>query len=556
LKSSEEFVFVAVSYRSFRSRRAFLRASAALGVSYGLGGRVLDAGQLHVAQTMGSHPPAPPRIPLLNPFDLAPFVDALPIPETARPEHVGVAGQPLRYRIRMREIEVTMHRDMKPTRVWSYGDAAVGATIEARSGVPLEVEWVNELPQRHFLPIDHTLCGCGPGVPDVRAVVHVHGGRTAAKDDGYPADWYVPGQSRVLHYANGQDATTLWYHDHTMGINRLNIYAGLMGFYLIRDAREDALGLPRGEHAIPLVLYDRNFTKDGQLYYPISWDPKKPWVPEVFGDAIVVNGKVRPYLEVQPRQYRFRMLNAANGRFFRLSFSHGRTVVPFVQIGSDQGLLAAPVEHTQPLTLAPAERADVLVDFSGMRGQTVHLLNSAFEIVEFRVGNGAAEKPKALPAVLSTIDRLPEASAVATRQITLHEYDDDYARSMVMLLNRKRWNDPVTEQAKLGSTEIWEFVNLTEDTHPMHLHLVRFQILDRRPIDVFEFLLNKKTKFTGPAQAPAAHELGWKDTAQCSPEMITRLLVKFEGYRGRYLYHCHILEHGANEMMRPYDVIA
>jgi spore coat protein A len=539
---------VAGSYRFFGSRRTFLQASAVLGVSYGLGGRALEAGQLHVAQTMGAHPPAPPRIPLQNAFELAPFVDALPVPERAKSERAG-AGT--RYRVRMREIEVPMHRDMKPTRLWSYGDAAAAPVLEARKGEAVEVEWANDLPKEHFLPIDHTLHGCGAGVPDVRAVVHLHGGRTAAEDDGYPEDWYVPGQSKVFHYANGQGAATLWFHDHAMGINRLNIYAGLVGMYLLRDAREDALELPRDGHEVPLVLCDRNFTKDGQLYYPVSWDPAKPWVPEVFGDAIVINGKVRPYFEVEPRQYRFRVLNAANGRFFHLSLSQGH----LVQIGSDQGLLAEPVEHTRPMTLAPAERADVLVDFSAMRGGRVYLRNAAFEVLEFRVGNGAAERPKPLPPELNTIVRTPELSAVATKQITLHEYDDDYARSMVMLLNRKHWHEPVTETAKLGSTEIWEFVNLTEDTHPMHLHLVRLQILDRRPLDTFAFLIHKQTKFVGPAQAPAPHEMGWKDTVQCSPGMITRVIVRFEGYAGRYLYHCHILEHESNDMMRPYDVI-
>lgn len=535
---------------SLRSRRSFLHTSAALGLGYCFRDSLLaQSSQLHPAQTMHARPPAPPKVPLLNALELAPFVDPLPIPAPAEPVSVSGAA---RYRITMRQIEAQMHRDMKPTRLWSYGSHACGPMLEAHSGEPIEVEWVNELPRRHFLPIDHTLHGCGAGVPEVRATVHLHGGRNRTRDDGYPDDWYGPGHSRVCHYANPQDATMLWYHDHAMGINRLNVYAGLFGPYLLRDKQEAALELPRGEYEVPLLLYDRNFTLNSELYYPVSWNPAKPWVPECFGDAMVINGKIRPYFNVEPRLYRFRVLNAANGRFFSLSLSHGQ----LTQIGSDQGLLASPVIHTRPLVLAPAERMDLLIDFSQMRGQRVHLQNGALGILEFRVSNGAAHKPRPLPRTLRNIERLQESSVVQTRQVTLHEYDDDYARSMVMLLNRKRWHEPVSERATLNSTEIWEFVNLTEDTHPMHMHLVRFQVLDRRPFDTFSFLIQKQLHFTGALQRPALNEMGWKDVVQCSPAMITRVIVRFEGYTGRYLYHCHILEHAANDMMRPYEVIA
>jgi spore coat protein A len=336
-----------------------------------------------------------------------------------------------------------------------------------------------------------------------------------------------------------------------MGLNRLNIYAGLFGMFLIRDEAEDALHLPSGACEVPLMLCDRNFTADGQLFYPTSGDPEHPWVPEFLADAILINGKIRPYLNVEPRLYRFRVLNAANSRFFALSLTGH---APFHQIGSDQGLLSAPVELTA-LNLAPAERADLLIDFSALAGRTIHLLNAAFEILEFRVGQSASSTTS-VPATLRTIPRTPESQATVTRTITLNEYQDLRANPMVMLLNRKRWHDPVTETPRLNTTEIWEFVNLTEDVHPMHLHLVRFQLLDRRVFDPYQYLLNKKLKFLAPAEPPRPNELGWKDTIQCPPGMITRIIARFDGYPGKYLYHCHILEHESNDMMRPFEVVA
>jgi spore coat protein A len=352
-----------------------------------------------------------------------------------------------------------------------------------------------------------------------------------------------------------------------MGLNRLNVYAGLVGMFFIRDHQEDALNLPAGKYEVPLILYDRNLTTDGQLFYPVSADPEHPWVSEFAGDAILVNGKIRPFHEVEPRLYRIRLVNAANSRFFRLSVhvldpaasnpSDRTRAVPFHQIGSDQGLLAAPVE-LNVVTYAPGERADLLIDFSQFAGQNVHLRNNAFDILQFRVAQHA-EKPApatVLPKSLRTITHYPVSSAITTRTITLNEYQDDHGNSMVMLLNRKQWHEPVTERPRLNTTEIWEFVNLTEDVHPMHLHLVRFQVLDRRTFDDFEYLMYKKLRYTGPAMPPEPNETGWKDVVQCSAAVITRVLVRFEGYVGSYLYHCHILEHEANDMMRPFEVIA
>ncbi len=508
---------------------------------------------------MGSNPSPPVNaaaapLPMLHSLELPSFVDELPLPERID------AVKDHKIRVTMREIHHKVHRDVPATRIWSYGPTALAPVIEARSNHPVHVEWINQLPQHHFLPIDYTLHGCGHDVPEVRACVHLHGAKAPPKDDGQPEDWFVPGKSRVCTYPVQQEATALWYHDHAMGLNRLNIYAGLMGQFLIRDEHEDSLNLPSGKYELPLTVYDRDFTSDGQLFYPVSPNPAKPWVSEFTADAVMVNGKIRPFATVEPRVYRIRLLNAANSRFFQLSLQSPTSTTPhpkpetFHQIGSDQGLLQAPVALTT-LSIAPGERADLLLDFSQLAGRNVHIRQGAFDILEFRVA-ATAPQPTPLPTTLRTIPRPDPATAVKTRTITLNEYQDGVGNSMVMLLNRTHWHEPVTETPKLNTTEIWEFVNLTEDVHPMHLHLVRFQILDRRVFDTFDYLMHKKLRYISPARAPEANESGWKDVVQCTPGEITRILVHFDGYAGRYLYHCHILEHEANDMMRPFEVIA
>lgn len=296
----------------------------------------------------------------------------------------------------MRQFEARIHRDLKPTRLWGYGASSPGPTLETRSGQGLLVEWVNDLPQQDFLPIDHSIHGAEADKPEVRTVVHVHGGKAPPESDGYPENWLVPGKSAVCHYPNRQDAAMLWYHDHALGINRLNVFAGLLGAFFVRDEFEDSLELPRGKYEIPLIIYDRIFDLEGQLNYPISGDPSKPWTPEVFGDAILVNGKLFPYLEVEPRKYRFRVLNGANARFLHLALSNGQ---PIYQIGTDQGLLAAPVQ-LERVNLAPAERADLIVDFSAAGGQNLVMTNDASGVLQFRVSPGKGLQTSSLPARL------------------------------------------------------------------------------------------------------------------------------------------------------------
>ena len=494
--------------------------------------------------------------PALKPGSLAKFVDPLPIPEAAKAIGVRPApGQPGAkapvYRIAMREIRAKLHRDLPATRLWCYGGSVPGPSLEARSGQGLYIDWPNELPPRHFLPIDHSLHGAEASTPEVRGIVHVHGAKAPPESDGYPEDWYVPGKSRTYFYPNRQEPAALWYHDHTMGINRLNIYAGMFGLFLIRDDVEDALHLPGGRFEIPLLLCDRSLREDGQLDYPVSGDPARPWVPEAFGDVMLANGKAFPFLEVEARRYRFRVLNAANGRFFRLSLGNGRS---FQQIGTDQGLLPAPVTLERTL-LAPAERADLVIDFSGLAGEQIVLRSDSFEVMQFRVVPAKSEDRSLVPPALRPVPKTRESSAARTRPLALIERMSLKGESMEMLLNGTPWHAPVTEKPALDSTEIWSFINTTDDSHPIHLHLVRFQILDRRRFEPFIYLNSREIHYTGPAVAPAAEEAGWKDTVRADPHMVTRIIVRFEGYIGRYVWHCHVLEHEDNEMMRPYEVI-
>jgi spore coat protein A len=484
-------------------------------------------------------------------------VDPLPIPAVSAPDGLRPdPSEPARsipyHRIAMRESETRVHRDLPPTRVWTYAGTMPGPTFEVRSGRGLLVEWHNELPARHFLPIDHSLCGADADRPDVRTAVHVHGARVPAESDGYPEHWIAPGGSALHHYPNRQEAATLWYHDHAIGIERLNQYAGLFGMFLVRDDFEEALGLPSGPYEIPLMLFDRLFEATGQLHYPTSGLAAAPWVPEFMGDALLVNGKLYPYLEVEPRWYRFRVVNASNSRFYDLSLSRR---LPFHQIGTDQGLLPAPVA-LERASLAPGERADITVDFAAAAGDHVVLQNQSFQLLQFRVGRDARRASPPLPSRLRAVPAIAEAAATKTRLLTLNEYKDPKTNGMLTLLNAARWREPVTETPALGSVEIWSLVNTTEDTHPIHLHLVRFQILERQAFDADGYGTSGSITLVGKPVPPAPSEAGWKDTVQAYPGFITRIIVRFEGYAGRYVWHCHVLEHAANEMMRPFEVVA
>jgi len=492
-----------------------------------------------------------------DPNTLAKFVDSLPIPHLAKPN--GSREDPTDrkrrlayYRVVMRQNTIQFHRDLKPSTVWGFEGSVPGPTFEARSGEGILVEWANQLPGRHFLSIDHKIHGAERDEPEVRAVVHMHGAKTRPESDGYPEDWIVPGKSIVYHYPNQQDAATLWYHDHALGINRLNVYAGLVGMFLIRDPHEDALNLPKREQEVPLVLFDRLFTQDGQLLYPVSGNPESPWVSEVYGNAILANGKLFPYLDVEPRKYRLRVLNASNGRFYHLSFANK---TEFHQIGTDQGLLPAPVA-VKSVIIAPGERVDLIVDFGQLRGGQAILESDTFVIMQFRVSPGRVSDESSLPSWLRPVPRIPESQAVKTRLLTLDEIDNSVGEPVRMLLNNSQWSMPITEKPVLGSTEIWSFMNPSDDSHPIHLHLVRFQLLDRRRYEPWLYQKNGEIRYLGGPMPPEPSEAGWKDTVRADSRTITRIIVPFEGFAGRYVWHCHILEHEDNEMMRPYEIVS
>jgi len=537
--------------------------------------------------------PSPtPAIHQPPPIALASYVTPLAIPPVIRPQP---GAKPLQ--IHMRQFRHKAHRDLPPTTMWGYNSMWPGPTFEVRRGQPIFVKWTNQLPTKHFLPLDYTIHGAGQDVPQVRTVTHIHGAQVMPESDGYPDAWLTSdgrmGPVRAANpcrYPNDQAATTLWYHDHAMGITRLNVYAGLAGFYLIRDAEEDDLNLPSGPYEIPLMIQDRSFSADGSLQYPPAPNGTHPvWMQEFFGNAICVNGKATPFLEVEPRKYRFRMVNGSNSRFYHLKLmpadssgnANGKLTdaPPFIQIGSDGGLLPAPL-RSHYLIFSPGERFDIVIDFSQHKGENLALLNDApapyarggeivpADVMLFKVTKPlSAADTSSIPETLRPFIPLDAAEAVRERILTLTELDrpsDGY--TMIGLLDQKHWDDPISEDPKAGTTEIWSFANTTGDVHPMHLHLVQFQVLNRQPFDTKTYLQTGKLVFTSIPMPPESNERpAWKDTVKTYAGYVTRVIARFDlppgtvakpGDEFRYVWHCHVLEHEDNEMMRPYKIVA
>ncbi|MDX5443406.1 MAG: multicopper oxidase domain-containing protein, partial [Hymenobacteraceae bacterium] len=421
------------------------------------------------------------------------------------------------------------------TTVWGYGQQGSpgsypGPTFVARKDVGINVYWLNKLydPNTnqlypHLLPVDKSIHWSYDeeeenedwlqqyGVP---IVTHLHGGHTESASDGLPESWYSPFFTKTgstflkgdpgnpYVYDNNQQAATIWYHDHALGITRLNVYAGLAGFYVLTDNVEQNLQntnkLPKGPYDIGLAIQDKMFTTSGELHYPampeVPGAPNPSVLPEFFGDFILVNGKIWPVLDVEPRQYRFRMLNGSDSRFYNLFLSEP---LKLWQIGSDLGFLPTPVAHDQ-LLIAPGERKDVVIDFSNpaLWGKTIILRNNARspypkgatpnplnegQIMAFRVSvplnNAYALTP--VPATLTAA--LPDpAQAVKTRKLILFEGTDEYGRLQPLLGTfdgAKHYMDAITEEPVVNTTEIWEIYNFTPDAHPIHLHLVSFRVL-------------------------------------------------------------------------------
>lgn len=556
------------------------------------------------------------------------------------------------------------------TKVWAYQFPGLpptypGATIVAKKNKKVHIEWQNNLPG-HFLPVDASLHMAAPhglSIQEVAAwyaegnvptVAHLHGGNTESASDGLPEAWYtqnfdITGDYFVkqrYQYHNTQEAATLWYHDHALGITRLNVYAGLAGFYLLRDNKENKFiknnVIPGGDYEIEIVIQDKMFGTDGELFWPAfpgdpayadfiigeeaeldRFDARDEFVhfpgggptalAEFFGDFIVVNGMTWPKLEVEPRKYRFRLLNGSDSRFYLLEFRDtetgagtGRT---FMQIGTDDGLLRSPVSLTQ-LLIAPGERMDLVVDFTGFEGEQIYLRNfgsdspfgglpvaaediadplSTGQIMKFDVNQPFNEAiPNASVNGQSILGKefLPLVQDGETRNLVLFEGLDEYGRLMPMLGTLAdgslTWSDPITENPMRDATEVWEVYNATGDAHPIHLHLVKFQIMNREPfttkdnngIPLLEPEVHEKPQkshsdewitggllkaediiLSGDVRDPEDNEKGWKDTAVMLPGEVTRIIAWFNR-TGRYVWHCHILSHEDHEMMRPFEVVA
>jgi spore coat protein A len=549
-------------------------------------------------------------------------------------------------------------------------------TIENNWNKTTQVIWRNELVDAngnylpHLLPVDQTLHWAnppggndgrdtrpiftstpGPYTGPVPIVTHVHGAHTNEDSDGYPEAWYLPDAKNIpagyaatgtffdyfsakyehywdpgaasFKYPNDQRATTLWYHDHTLGMTRLNVYAGPAGFWLIRGGPDDVVldsrdgttailpgpapgigDYPLGTYyEIPIVVQDRSFNADGSLFYPDSrtffdefpgpYIPDTPvspiWNPEFFGNMMVVNGFTWPFLDVEQRSYRFRLLNGCNSRFLILQFSDPRVEV--WQIGAEGGFLPAPVrlnDFPYPGTsggatvlMGLAERADVIVDFTNVPvGTEVLLLNfgpdepfgggaagldfnpsdpdSTGQVMQFRVGPALDSDPTTPPQYLQLPDITPLGYAPVTRDLSLNEeaygeVEEEYPTSALLgIFNTGTdqstpllWADPISEKPNVGGVEEWKLYNLTEDAHPIHIHLVQFEVLGREPIE-------GGTSVAG-SNGPLPWETGFKDTVIAYPGEITRVKARFDK-PGFFVWHCHIVEHEDNEMMRPYHV--
>ncbi|WP_419887551.1 multicopper oxidase family protein [Neobacillus niacini] len=543
-----------------------------------------DSGYTESSDTECTENLVDPSIPATIPK----FVDELPIPKVLQP--VSQGNDYDYYEVEMKPAKHKFHRDFGEALIYGYNGMYPGPTFETMKGHPVRVKWINNLPFKHFLPVDKTLEDAIDS-PEVRTVVHLHGANVAPDSDGHPEAWFTRNFEytgakycrRVYEYPNQQQATTLWYHDHAMGVTRLNLYAGLAGFYLIHDFNEQSLDLPKGKYDIPLMIQDKSFKPDGSLFYPENLTPRNPFVhPSVvrafIGNTMVVNGKVWPYLNVEPRKYRFRMVNASNSNGFTFKLSNGQA---FWQLGTDGGLISVskPIEK---FPLDPAERIDVIIDFSGLEGQIITLQTEELdlqgnpeihkrEVMQFRVGSKGGDTIT-LPQNLRRFDKLEESKAIKTRRIVMTQETDEFGR-VKLTLNNLEFSDPATEFPEYDTIEIWEFANPVFNpnspigippniSHPIHLHLAQFQVLSRQQFNVTTFNANQWiTNGTGidfgtnPVLAPDPSEIGWKDTVRVEAGQVTRIIVHFKNYTGEYVWHCHILEHEDYEMMRPLIVI-
>ena len=616
-------------------RRVFLgvAAAAVAGVAV-VGATDLFSGHATAAKDLGGVDE--PRF-----TELTPFKDALRIPPTLRPKRTGVTE------VDMVEARIRLHSELPPTRLWTYGGHFPGPTIDVHRGQTARIAWTNKLtgpipvkavwvrgegPGPGKLPYNKAGAQGGFARPEIDALtawttVHVHGGHQNAASDGATEYGIAPGNSQLSEYANDQAAAHLFYHDHAMSVTALNVLSGLFGHYVIRDDEEERLDLPRGRYEIPLAIGDVNFDTDaqgrltGQLLgkrvlagHRATFQPGTiPASIPFFGPFTMVNGVVWPYLSVEARRYRFRVVNVSLARAYRLAVVDEQTgeavAGAMTLIGTDLGLLDKPRVIGETLSLSCAERADVVIDFSAYPGRRLKLVNTDVsqpagmavpaanipypEVMEFRVG--PADQPThPLPAMLSPSFRRLSAVDVpanAVERFVLTSYDksgvmpqlwemaevdpatpagDGIVRvampSGVRALRRVgvMFEDTTTFFAAADTWEKWHFINVVTPPgqpigHPMHIHLINFQVIERFSIDPggMDFAAGGTHRPITVA-APLGilpEESGWKDTVTVAANTLVTVAGLLARQTGKVMYHCHFLDHEDEGMMRPFVVM-
>ncbi|MFC7623084.1 multicopper oxidase family protein [Microlunatus sp. GCM10028923] len=525
-----------MSGRLPRRRFVGLVAGSGAAVAAGLGGGKLLAAGAGTGELLHSQVPLP-----------APYRQPLPIPPVLQPVERRPDADV--YEITQRAATAKIIPGLE-TPIWGYQGIFPGPTIESRSGRTTIVRHRNELP--------------------VPTVVHLHGGHTPPASDGYPTDLVLPAdgswsRARPGHhgmsdpeavisqgsfdytYPLRQRAATLWYHDHRMDFTGPAVYRGLAGFHLIRDDEEESLPLPYGGRELPIMITDRAFAEDGSFRYP-SIDPglrvipgvQEDYLEGVFGDVILVNGAPWPVHEVTATRYRLRILNGSNARRYDLALDPPPPGgAGLLQIGSDHGLLEAPVAHDQ-LPIAPAERYDVVIDFGRYPvGTEVELINRLGEdgtrrVMLFRITRTGVEDSR-IPERLSEIEPLHRSQATAVRDFAFSSRRMADGHHAWVIGNEPFSPTRIDAAPRLGDVEIWRFV--ADMHHPIHLHLVNFQVLSRG---------------NGP---PSPFDGGLKDTVDLRPGETVEVIARFSGYRGRYVFHCHNAEHEDLAMMANFAVV-
>ncbi len=549
---------------------------------------------------------------------LTPFQDPFAYIEVLAPD--SPIGSPVpHYTISFNQFTQQVHVELpNPTLFWGYGDAngqnsvTIGKAVVQPINHPFKITYKNNLPAEHiFAPFLPEVPGTTEFMHASRGVVHFHGMPNLEASDGLPLQWIDPGETLETYFPNPTKRTVFsFYHDHSMMITRLNVYAGLAGGWLMIDPHDSVYNLPTplNTYDIPMVIQDRSFYTDGSLNYNIIGFNY---------DYAMVNGVVSPYLEVEPRKYVFRLLNGNQSSFFGIGFTTDATLsnltnVPFKIIGADGGFLDATVTMSAGnyLPMAPAEKYWVVVDFSSYNGQNIIMTNqdptgffagipayqntmgsyfSGFSgpftvnnrIMQFRVTKplsapDTSTVPATFPPFVPTAAQLMQKTTYI-RNIVIEGTDaggfpaydaptipgDSDTPFTLMPTNYYRFADPVTEMPLLGSTEIWNFINPGSEIHPFHTHLVFFRPLDRRPFDATKYRADRlakklqplETYVTGPVQPALPWEQGLKETIQCPQGYITRVAMTWTPFAQNFIYHCHILDHEEFEMMRPLSVL-